>query len=348
MATPLRIGILVDSLLKQQYLATMVAQSGHSVCFRGLLSLTIDELPDINNAIDAWVIDTTEDWSEEVNLPFAAVQVVGGEVDGEDVDGEEIDVEEVDTASTLDYLLEQVTVPVILSDSSEHPAGSNEHSAWLRRMAQRLQRLSGDINLQQAHRAPYLWVLAASTGGPAAVKEFFAHLPGELGIAFVYVQHIDANYAATLIRMMSNAGRYPAALASDGSVLQRDSITLVTAERRVDILENGTLTVTEEPWGGCYAPSIDQVVANVARSYRERCGLIIFSGMGDDGAGSSRLIKQQGGQVWVQQPDSCASSSMPEAALATKCVNFSGTPKELAQQLTQHLIQKTRLRTALP
>lgn len=333
MATPLRIGILVDSLLKQQYLTTMVAQSGHKVCFRGLLSLTIDDLPDINNAIDAWVIDTEEDRSDATLPTVSAVQIGGVEIGA---------------ACTLDYLLEQVTVPVILSDSSEHPAGSNEHSAWLRRMAQRLQRLSGDINLQQAHRAPYLWVLAASTGGPAAVKEFFAHLPGELGIAFVYVQHIDANYAATLIRMMSNAGRYPAALASHGSVLQRDSITLVTAERRVDILENGTLTVTEEPWGGCYAPSIDQVVANVARSYREQCGLIIFSGMGDDGAGSSRLIKQQGGQVWVQQPDSCASPSMPEAALATNCVNFSGTPTELAQQLTQHLIQKTRLRTALP
>src|SRR5690606_41389483 len=124
------------------------------------------------------------------------------------------------------------------------------------------------------------------------VQRCFTHRPGEWGSAFVYVEHIDTTARAPLIRMMSNAGRYPAALASHGSVLQRDSITLVTAERRVDILENGTLTVTEEPWGGCYAPSIDQVVANVARSYREQCGLIIFSGMGDDGAGSSRLIKQ--------------------------------------------------------
>src|SRR5690606_26281434 len=138
----------------------------------------------------------------------------------------------------------------------------------------------------------------------------------------IYVQHIDTNYATTLIRMISSAGYYPAALAGHGSVLQRDSVTLVTAERRVDILENGTLVMTQEPWGGCYAPSIDQVVANVARSYRERCGLIIFTGMGDDGAVGSRLVKQQGGQVWVQTPDSCASPSMPEAALATRCVNY--------------------------
>src|SRR5690606_40188920 len=101
MATPLRIGILVDSLLKQQYLTTMVAQSGHKVCFRGLLSLTIDDLPDINNAIDAWVIDTEEDRSDATLPTVSAVQSGGVEIGA---------------ACTLDYLLEQVTVPAILSE----------------------------------------------------------------------------------------------------------------------------------------------------------------------------------------------------------------------------------------
>lgn len=322
MAATLRIGMLVDSLLKQQYLTTMIAQSGHSVCFRGSVSQASDELPDINTAVDAWVIDTAEDGGGEIEL-----------ASGDDAFEPQATAQE----TALDYVLEHVTVPVILSNSSAHPPGSEEHRAWLRRVAQRLQRLSGDINLQQAHRAPYLWVLAASTGGPAAVKEFLSHLPGDLGIAFVYVQHIDTNYAATLIKMMSSAGRYPAALAAHGGVLQRDAIALVTAERRVDILENGTLVVVQEPWGGPYAPSIDQLVANVARVYREHSGLIIFTGMGEDGAASGRLIKQQGGQVWVQSPASCASPSMPEAALATRCVNFSGTPVELAQRLAQHM-----------
>jgi chemosensory pili system protein ChpB (putative protein-glutamate methylesterase) len=320
MVVRLRIGILVDTLLKQQHLTSMVAQSGHSVSFRGLVSLSADELPDINNDVDAWIIDTAEEIDSELTATDAQPLVTQPE-------------------TALDYLLEHVTVPVVLGDSSEHSPGSEEHSAWLRRMAQRLERLSGDINLQQTHRAPVLWVLAASTGGPAAVKEFFSHLPGELGIAFIYVQHIDTNYAATLIKMMSSAGSYPAALANHGSVLQRDTIALVTAERRVDILENGTVLVTKDAWGGRYAPSIDQVVANVARTYRERSGLIIFTGMGDDGAASSRLIKQQGGQVWVQSPASCASPSMPEATMATDCVSFSGTPQELAQQLTQHMIK---------
>src|SRR5690606_23699551 len=190
----------------------------HTVSFRGLLSLTAGALPDINGAVDAWIIDTAEDSDSERSL--SGPHNENGNT-------------EALTETTLDYLLENATVPVILSDSSEHSPGSREYTAGLRRMAQRLKRLSGDINLQQAHRAPNLWILAASTGGPAAVKEFFAQLPAELAIAFIYAQHIDTNYATTLIRMISSAGYYPAALAGHGSVLQRDSVTLVTAERRV-------------------------------------------------------------------------------------------------------------------
>ena len=292
----LQIGLLGDTAQKLQYLKNLVQQSGHNIaqCLTSPAWLETDQI----NQVDAWVVDTG---------------------DGDN--------------AALDHLLEMATVQVVLTDSSEFAVGSEEHSAWSRRMATRLQRLSGDINLQATARAPSLWVLAASTGGPAAVKEFLSHLPAELGIAFVYVQHIDANYGATLIKMMSNAGSYPASLAYHGAVLQRDTIALLSAERHIEICSNGTLLLSDQPWGGCYAPSIDQVVANVARTYRERSGLIIFTGMGDDGAISSRLIKQQGGQVWAQSPASCTSSSMPDAALAMNSVSFCGTPRELALQL---------------
>ena len=314
----LRVGILVDSAVKQHYLTGLVTQAGHQVA---CITILLNAAPATSDTpVDAWIVDVTADHSANT----------------------EQDATHLAHDQFVEHLLENATVPVILSDSSEYSEGSDEHKAWLRRTTDRLQRLSGDINLQQTERAPRLWVLAASTGGPAAVKEFISHLPAELGIAFVYVQHIDAHYSTTLIRMMSGAGHYPAALACQGAVLQPDGITLISAERRVDILENGTLLVSEKPWGGCYAPSIDQVVANVARIYRERSGLIVFTGMGDDGAASARLIKQQGGQVWVQTPASCTSSSMPEAALATNCVGFSGTPQELAQQLARFSRQYRR------
>lgn len=301
----LQLGILVDSAHKQQALTHLVTQSGHAVsCHLILSAQDAAKQQLLDQPLDAWVVDVAEDYCDEQHL--------------------------------LEELFAQCRVPIILSDSSEFTAGSEDHSAWLRRTGLRLQRLRGDINLQQANPASELWILAASTGGPAAVKRFLAQLPANLGIAFLYVQHIDANQATTLNRMMSNAGSYPAIVATQGVVLEANSLTLVTARDSVEILENGTLVVNYgKSWKGSYAPSIDQLAANAARIYRERCGVIIFTGMGDDGAASCRLIKQVGGKAWAQSPDDCTSDSMPVSALATGCISLSGTPEYLARSLAQ-------------
>ena len=299
----LQLGILVDSAHKQQALTQLVSQSGHKVGCQLLLSASAAKQQLLDQVLDAWLVDIADDYCDD---------------------------------QLLEQLFAQVRVPIILSDSSEFAPGSEDHNAWLRRTGLRLQRLRGDINLQQANPASELWILAASTGGPAAVKRFLAQLPANLGIAFLYVQHIDAQQAVTLNRMMSNAGSYPAMVATQGVVLSANSMTLVTARDPVEILANGTLALSYgQAWKGCYAPSIDQIAANAARIYRERCGLIIFTGMGDDGAASCRLIKQVGGKAWAQSPDDCTSDSMPVSALATGCVSLSGTPEYLARALAQ-------------
>lgn len=311
--TALRIGILVDDLLKRQYLTKSINEAGHCPVRTALLGEpgVLEEID-----ADAWLVDV-------------AVPIEDGGSTNQNL-------------AILDALLESVSVPLIVSDSSEYVPGSDEHNAWLKRTMARLRQLAGDVNLQSVSKAEHLWVLAASTGGPAAVKEFLSQLPSDLGLAFVYVQHIDNHYGATLVKMMG-ASPYPASLALQGAVLQENRLLIVTAQERVEVLANGTLAVNETPWGGPYAPSADQFAANVARIYGPKAGLIVFSGMGDDGACACRLIKQRGGQVWAQSPASCASSSMPDSALATGCVGFTGTPAQLAQQLTEHCRQKSTL-----
>jgi chemosensory pili system protein ChpB (putative protein-glutamate methylesterase) len=327
LSTGLNIGILVDSPLKQQYLGNMVVQAGHNIGFAYVLKINAS-LPSLAQPVDAWVVDVSE--------PDDSEDGCENKEDGE---------QKAAMVALLDDLLEQTQVPVIVNDDTELTQGSPEYNDWVRRMLQRLERLSGDISLQAGGGASEVWVLAASTGGPAAVKDFLKQLPPELKVAFVYVQHIDSGQAETLVKMMSGAGRYPVSIAKQGSVLCDNTITLITADRSVNIHDNGTLVVSKNPWGGCYSPSIDQVTANVARVYRQRSGIIIFSGMGDDGAASSRLIKQQGGKVWVQSPEQSTIASMPEAAIAAGTVSFIGTPPELADALaklksTKHAVRR--------
>lgn len=296
----LRIGLLVDRPDKGYYLAEAVALAGHQVSCSMLLGNPAADALDSSQA-DAWVVD----------LSLAQAQVA---------------------PQALERLLDQR--PLILGDSSDYTPGSGSHQAWLRRTLVKLRQLTGDLNLVTAPRAEQLWILAASTGGPAAISEFLSELPADLDLALLYIQHIDQSYTDTLIKMMSRRA-FNTVLAAEGQVLTRGQLVVVSSQERVKVLGNGTLSFPGEPWAGAYAPSVDQLVAEAAHLYGERLGLIVFSGMGEDGAAASRLVRRYGGQVWAQTPASCVSSSMPEAVLASGTVTTSGTPTELAQYLAK-------------
>jgi chemosensory pili system protein ChpB (putative protein-glutamate methylesterase) len=302
----LELGVLADTSRKQQALIQLIAQSGHKVKKHFLLAELDDALHDktFMKFVDAWIVDIAAD--------------------------------EHNHEQVIEELFDESPVPIILNESDRFELNTEAHNAWSRRLTRRIQRLPGEINLQQVQPAKELWILAASTGGPAAVKRFLTVLPSNLGMAFLYVQHIDAHQAATLTRMMTHAGKYPAMVATQGLVLEANSFTLVTARDSVEVLANGTLMVGfNQGWKGDYAPSIDHLAMNVAHVYREQTGIIVFTGMGDDGAASCKLIHQFGGKIWAQTPQDCVSDSMPNSALATGCVSLSGTPEYLAKALSE-------------
>jgi chemosensory pili system protein ChpB (putative protein-glutamate methylesterase) len=297
--TELQVGLVVDTASKQIPLTQLILQAGHRVACHWVLSS--GQAPQMSQP-QVWLLDISSDYEGESDL--------------------------------VDQLLNQDLVPVLLIDSSEAGNQLDAQAIWMKRTQQRLQQLAGDIELHKQKAAVECWILAASTGGPAAVKAFIQALPENLPFAFVYIQHIDPKQGESLARSLSKSSTYSCEPAEHGAVLSAGKIMLLTSRERVEVMNNKTLCVHKNSfWSGSYIPSINQLVANIAHIYKQSCGLIIFTGMGDDGAASCRLLNQQGGTVWAQTPESSTSDSMPNAAIATNCVSFTGTPEQLAQAL---------------
>ncbi|GAA5315838.1 MAG: chemotaxis protein CheB [Candidatus Pelagadaptatus aseana] len=309
MSHPLQLGLLVESEHQAQVLRSLVDDSGHHLqdCHLATEAIANPGLLEAT-AADVWL----------VNVAIA-------EPHNRDLE---------DWLLTLDQ-------PVIVSELHESLTGE-EQALWLRRIQEKLHQLQGSINLGKHPEgaAPFIWVLGASTGGPEAVKEFFKALPAELGVGFIYVQHIDPGYEQTLVDIVNKHGHYPAYPVTHGDVLPPNKTAIIANNDWVELLENGTLCLKQGGWPGAYSPSIDQVFANVARSYGGRCGAIVFSGMADDGASGIRMIHQQGGEVWVQSPATCTISSMPDAALDTGVVKVIASPQGLAARLTEFMRER--------
>jgi chemosensory pili system protein ChpB (putative protein-glutamate methylesterase) len=255
----------------------------------------------------------------------------------------------------VDQLVSQIVqyssaTPFLVND--EYPPAQPEALAdWRRRVLDKLEELVASVSA-----APYakieapvaVWVLAASTGGPEAISEFLAALQPGLPIAMVYAQHIESGFDSVLKNALERHRHYPSTLCRGEQSLRKGGLLVVPADRQLRFLPFHRVIETRSPWEGRYQPAIDQVTGDLARLYPQRCGVIVFSGLCDDGALGCRVVQANGGEIWAQTPASCVSPDMPQAALATGTVTVQGTPEQLAQAMNNRYSQYIKSERGVP
>ncbi|HSX70436.1 MAG TPA: chemotaxis protein CheB, partial [Pseudomonas sp.] len=188
--------------------------------------------------------------------------------------------------------------------------------------------------------AKQVWLLAASLGGPAAVKEFLDALPGGLPIGFIYAQHIDAAFETALPQAVGRHSQWHVNPARNGDAVRCGEVVVAPIANELGFAEDGVMQVADRGWPEPYSPSIDQMMLNLAQQFGAHCGVIAFSGMGSDGSAAAAYVRRQGGVIWTQKADSCASPSMPDSLREGGYSVLSGDPRELAAALVNHLAEQ--------
>lgn len=328
MAIP-RVGILADDRLQQHHLRNALTRFGFDVALN--IGPAQFDTQQHRDAIDVWVVD--------------------------------VQCEEESSLNWLDDLLSGDT-PVLFGFEKAPTKHSPYHAKWEKKLYKKLLTLEMGLTphpqatnnqpapppatelpeVFEAHnfaqqKAPCVWVLGASLGGPAAVKAFFDALPYGLPIAFVYAQHIDPNFETTLGKTIGRHSQYQFKTLAENTVLNCGDVLVAPIQNEFCFNPQQQLQDKQQPWPGPYGPSIDQVILNTYQAYAHCSGCIIFSGMGNDGAEAIQQLNTSDIPIWAQNPESCANSSMPESAIQTGRINFIGTPEQMAAQLVNHLKQ---------
>jgi two-component system CheB/CheR fusion protein len=82
---------------------------------------------------------------------------------------------------------------------------------------------------------------------------------------------------------------------------------------------------------------IDTFLASLAEDLGDNAIGMVLSGIGRDGVQGIRAVKQTGGMVLVQTPDSAAFDGMPRHALATGLADVVAPPDEMARALERYV-----------
>ncbi|WP_410210493.1 chemotaxis protein CheB [Aquirhabdus sp.] len=219
---------------------------------------------------------------------------------------------------------------------------------------------TGELNHTGSTDWQYVCILAASMGGPEAVKRFLDRVPVSVPVTFILVQHIDPNMQSVLPRVLSrhNAWQFDTEQSfteQSGSLqpslfLKAGHVLLVPAARQIDFGANGEVFAFEqiesdpvkyEPWPGHYQPSINEVMRRAAEAFGSRLMTIVFSGMGDDGSDAVDDVQSVHGVIWAQTASSCVCASQPDHVRASGKVSFNGTPEILAEHLQQFISEQS-------
>jgi chemosensory pili system protein ChpB (putative protein-glutamate methylesterase) len=308
----LTIGIVSETLVQQHYLKHSIEDIG---CLLGG-GFLVSELG-TEKALSKMALTSINAWIIDVDM-----ERLGSDAD------------------VFQQWLYDLETPIIFSEGNTYNAAGADFVSWTRQLKTKLLSLEGQYQLANTNqvKAKYIWVLAASTGGPDAVKKFLDVLPTNLDVAFIYVQHIGEGHSQALSQSIVRDSDYACSVAVHGDVLTAGKVLVVPPEHQITLQPNGSVIAhPQKKWRGVYKPSIDHIVASVASNYGICSGVIFFTGMGNDGSVSCRLMSLHGGQSWTQSLSSCVATSMPEEVMNTGCSSKMDTPGNLARHLKAQL-----------
>lgn len=177
----------------------------------------------------------------------------------------------------------------------------------------------------------YVVVVGASAGGVDALQRLFRTLPSSFPAPIVVALHHTAASNVRLEEVLSERAAMPVQLLDGQSSLKPGNIYLAPAGRATQLFGDGSAgaSVSEARHP---SPSIDGLFTYAARTYGEAVIAVILSGTGTDGAAGVREVKDRGGTVVVQEPESAAFPALP-ASIPPNYIDLVGDVETIASLL---------------
>lgn len=179
-------------------------------------------------------------------------------------------------------------------------------------------------------------VLAASIGGPDAVRSFLGGIPKDFPALFLLSQHLESGFFGRLSQQLQKVTPLTVRVAERGAdPVHNGEVIVVPSGAVYSFAQDGRIESFEYSDPPRYKPCIDDLLREASSIFGNKVTAIVFSGMAGDGVEGAAEVTRKGGEVWAQSPASCVVSSMVDGVLSRGVVEFVGTPRELAERMVQ-------------
>ena len=175
--------------------------------------------------------------------------------------------------------------------------------------------------------------VGGSAGGLDAYTRLLGHLPADMGVAIVIVNHLRT-VATSLHEILPRYSDMPVELITEGLFIQPNRVFIIPEQRDLHVLDGEfRLKPISKPRG--WPDVITVFLRSLTQHWDGKLIAVIVSGYDGDGADALCGIKEAGGITIAQKPETAGQPDMPESAIASGCIDFVLSPEEIAQEIVR-------------
>ncbi len=176
------------------------------------------------------------------------------------------------------------------------------------------------VDQPSVERSP-LVILAASTGGPAALMRMVPNFRKDFPAAIVLALHMPASFTGQFTQQLAEASAIRVKHAEAGEALRPSTFYVCPGSHHLRISAAGHVQLDDGPRISGYRPCADVTLESAANWAGAMTIGVVLTGMGNDGSRGVVAVKAAGGYVIAQDEATSMIFGMPQESVRTGAVN---------------------------
>ena len=173
--------------------------------------------------------------------------------------------------------------------------------------------------------------VGGSAGGLDAYIRLLKHLPDDMGVAIVIVNHLRS--AATLLHeILPRYTKMPVELITERLDIRPNHVFIIPEKRDLHVLgDEFRLKPISKPRG--WPDVITVFLRSLTENWDGKLIAVIVSGYDGDGAEALCGIREAGGITIAQKPETANQPDMPKSAIESGYIDFILSPEDIAKEI---------------
>jgi two-component system, chemotaxis family, protein-glutamate methylesterase/glutaminase len=175
--------------------------------------------------------------------------------------------------------------------------------------------------------------VGGSAGGLDAYTRLLLHLPADMGVAIVIVNHLRT-VATRLHEILPHFTEMPVELITESLLIEPNHVFIIPEKRDLHVFEGEfRLKPISKPRG--WPDVITVFLRSLTKNWNGKLIAVIVSGYDGDGSAALCGIKEVGGITIAQKLDTAKQPDMPESAIESGCIDFVLSPEDIAREIVR-------------